>query len=210
MTMGMMRRAVVLAAGLLIGGVAVGGIAPVRVDTNSLAAFAGGPFGGVTHTGTISITSTVLSTLNGVVIFGTSQPFTAGLSMFQASINLTNGAVQGGSIAMVMTDGSGYQASITAGVGQVNQQVGQGFRVDGLTFGGTFTNLVGGNLFAGVDVLSAAGSPLYPGSFLLSAFQPDPNGNDAFVNFETYVLPSPGAAALFAATAMSLGLYRRR
>ena len=200
------------AAVVALAAPAVAGIVPVRIDTNNLTtATAGGvAFGGLTHTGTLNVSSNANSTLNSIFIFGNPAGLSAGLASFSATINLVNGFVNGGSLSILATDGSQYNATISGAAGRVNTQVGQGFRIDGLTFSGFFSNLVGGTNFAGVNVISPLnGFGPYEGSFLLSSYGPNANGVDQVTQFETYIVPAPGAIMLMAA-AGTLGLRRRR
>ncbi len=208
-----MKHTIILTAIALAAaaGSASAGVANVRYDTNNLTASAGGPFGGTTHTGAITITHNATSTLNGIVIFGVSQPFTGALASFSATINLVNGFVTTGSLSTVLTDGSRYDASINGGGGRVVFQAGRGFRIDGLTFNGNFSNLVGGTNFGGVNVAAAvgAGASNYDGSFLLTSFNPDASGVTNQAQFETYIFPTPGSAALLGLAGLAAARRRR-
>lgn len=183
----------------------------VRYDTNNLTASAGGPFGGTTHTGAVTVTQNATSSLNGVAIFGVAQSFTGVLASFNATINLVNGFVTTGSLSTVLTDGSRYDATINGGGGRVVFQAGRGFRIDGLTFNGNFSNLVGGTDFGGVNVAAAlgAGAFNYEGSFLLSSYNPNASGVSNQTQFETYIFPTPGSVALLGLAGVAAGRRRR-
>lgn len=185
----------------------------VRYDTNNLTVSAGGAFSGVNHTGALTITNNALSSLNGIAIFGVAQSFTGTLASFNATINLVNGFVTNGSLSTVLADGSRYDATIFGGGGRVVFQAGRGFRVDGFTLTGNFSNLVGGNLFGGVDVVAAGaagpGVSNVEGSFLLSSYNPDASGVTTQAQFETYVLPTPGSVALIGLAGLAAARRRR-
>lgn len=184
------------------------GISLFQTDINSLTASSNGPFGGTTHTGTVTFALNGLTTLAAVRFDGVPQPIAPGVALagLSGQINLVNGFVQGGSLSILVNDGSSYAATIAGGVGRVNVQAGQGFRIDGLTFSGTF-NLVN-NAFAGVVLPFPAGP--WDGSILLSAFNPNANGESTRSNLEVYAdVPTPGGIALMGAAGL-VGLRRRR
>lgn len=191
----------------------------LAIDVNSLsvqalnAANNPAAFGGLTHTGALAIAHDGNSILAGVAIDGVNQPKTPGLGLTASGrIDLLNGNVMGGFFNIQMSDGSGYTASIVSGVGKVTAQAGQGWKIDGLTFAGLFSDsgLPGMiDRFAGVDISAfAAAEPLY-GAFLQFAFSPNASGHDADSDLDLIVsIPLPGSAGL--ATLGLLGLASRR
>ena len=198
---------IVCGAGLSAG--ASGAITLFQTDINSFTASAGGPFGGTTHTGAVTFSANANTSLNAVRINGVAQPITPGIALagLSGQINLLNGFVQGGSLSILINDGSSYTATIAGGAGRVNVQVGQGFRIDGLTFDGVF-GLVGG-AYAGVPLPFGPGP--WTGSLLISSFGPNANGVDAVTNLEVYAeVPTPGSAALVGLAGVLAGVRRRR
>ena len=192
------------------------------IDVNGLTAQAttssgGAGFGGLTHTGSISLFNDPNSVLAGVGIDGVNQATTPGLGMtFSGVINLVNGVVSGGSISVSMSDGSAYMAVIQGGIGQIALQAGQGFQIDGLTFNGFFSDSGAPgmiNKFAGVNITPwALSEPLF-GSLLNFAFQPNTNGRDTDADidiFVTAVIPAPVAAMAGAAGLLGVASVRRR
>jgi hypothetical protein len=170
---------------------------------------AGAPsaFGGLTHTGSVSLNFvTNITYMAGVFIDGVDQNFTSTLTNFNGSINLTNGQVTGGNL-LVTIDGGGdtYSCQIAAS-GHVESYVGGGFKIEGLTFNGVFSD----NQFGNVNVTPWAGGGL-PGSFLQFNFSPNAQGGgfadmDLFVN----VVPLPPAALTGLASMAGIALLRRR
>ncbi len=191
-------------------------VTTVQIDVNGLSSqaqvFQGGgwvnaAFGGTTHTGRLSLTHDVNSVLAGVALDGVSQSLTSSLASFAGTIELINGFVNGGSFTVTNLDGSSYTASIVAGVGRVNTQVGQGFRIDGLTFQGLFS----GPLFAGANVNPFFSvQPLF-GSFLHFAFNPNAQGLDSDADIDIFAtIPLPTSAGLATVGLLGLAGVRRR
>lgn len=206
----MSKFTIVAASGLALSCAATAGVSLFHADLNTLSASSGGAFGGVTHTGTVTMTNNTSSALAGIIINGVPQAFTGVLQSMSGSIQLLNGAVQGGSFNVLLTDGSSMQATIDAlGGGQVNVQAGQGFRIDGLNSSVSFSNLVGGTHFGGVNV-GQYGSGPWTGSFLAFAFSPNANGVDTNTDLDLYAnIPAPGAAALGLMGLAAMGRRRR-
>ncbi len=217
-----MIRECLVCAGVLGGMVAASNAATVlAIDVNGLSVQSvnssnvAGAFGGLTHTGAILISHDVNSVLAGVAIDGVNQPKTPGLGLTASGrIDLLAGNVVGGSFSILMSDGSGYTASIVSGVGKVTTQAGQGFKIDGLTFNGLFSDsgLPGMiDRFAGVDISEfTAFEPLF-GSFLQFAFAPDAQGFDADSDLDLVVtIPLPGSAGLAALGLAGIASRRRR
>ncbi|MGD9692480.1 MAG: hypothetical protein AB7G17_10705 [Phycisphaerales bacterium] len=187
----------------------INGLTVQSVDSSNVS----GAFGGLTHTGALVISHDANAILAGVSIDGINQPKTPGLGLTASGrIDLNAGNVVGGFFNVLMSDGSGYSASIVSGVGKVTTQAGQGFKVDGLTFNVLFSDSGAPGMidrFAGVDIsMFTAFEPLF-GSFLQFAFSPDATGHDADSDLDLVVsVPLPGSAGL--ATLGLLGLASRR
>jgi hypothetical protein len=168
-------------------------------------------FGGLSHTGSIQFSfQSAVTFLGGVLINGVNAGFSGTLSNFVGSVNLNNGHVTGGSLAVQVNGGSdSYTCDIVPNVGAVGNFIGGGFQIQGLTFNGHFSD----NLFGNVDVSPWGGNNL-PGSFLQFNFDPNANGSgtadmDMFVD----VVPMPPLTWTSAATLagiMAVGYVRRR
>lgn len=189
----------------------------VQIDINGLSSqsqvdLGGGSwgnavFGGTSHSGRLLMTHDANSTLAGVALNGTQQTLTSSMASFTGEILLVSGLVSGGSFTVSNLDGSSYTASIVAGVGRVRTQIGQGFRIDGLTFQGLF----GGPSFAGADVSAFFSvQPLF-GSFLHFAFNPTAGGLDQDADIDIFAtIPLPTTAGLAGAGLLGLAGVRRR
>lgn len=206
----MSKFTMVAASGLALSCAATAGVTVFQADLNTLSASSGGAFGGVTHTGAVTFTTNASSALAGITLNSVPQAFTGVLQSMSGTIQLLNGAVQGGSFNVLLTDGSSMQATIDAlGGGQVNVQAGQGFRIDGLNSSVSFSNLVGGTHFGGVNVGQFGPGP-WDGSFLAFAFNPDASGFDGNTDVDLYAnIPAPGAAALGLMGLAAMGRRRR-
>lgn len=201
----------ILAAGALASSAAFAATS-MQIDVNSVAgqarnsAGANSAFGGLTHTGSVVLTSDPISSAVGFKLDEISQVVGSTLQSFSATVNLVNGGVTGGSFSVLMADGSSYIASILAGQGIVTTQAGQGFKIDGVTFTGVFN----GPAFAGLALGQLFPGPL-SGSFLVSAFNPNANGLDTTTNVELFAaIPTPMAAGLGAAGLLAASAARRR
>ena len=182
--------------------------AMLTMDINTVTAtFSGASPFGTSVNGTVTITENANTYLAGIRIDETDQGSTGVIATLLATINLSAGVVSSGNIFVELTDGSTYSATIESLSGSVKTQAGQGFMMDGLTFSGTFGNLVGGSLFGGVDVSAFAGGSL-PGSFLHFGFNPGAQGVDTNTDLEVYVIPSP--AGSLALLGVLLAATRRR
>ena len=130
----------------------------LQFDVNSFHAqsmsSAGAPtaFGGVSHTGSVNF-SAGNGTLEGVFIQSApAGPFVnAGLSGFTMSgftgrIDLVDGMVTGGNLALSLNSGDTYTAQITPGVGAVSTFIGGGFKIESITHGGLFSDAAFGNV----------------------------------------------------------------
>ncbi|MFG0257021.1 MAG: hypothetical protein ACF8GE_03870 [Phycisphaerales bacterium JB043] len=165
---------------------------------------------GTNATGTIVITDDVTTEFVDLRIDGISQAMSSALDSVFGFIDFVSGNVVSGRIGVTMEDGSTYITSVDDAEGEVHPQPGQGFLAGGLTFSGAFSNLVNGNLFAGVDVSNFSGADRL-GSFLLHAFNPDAFGIDEDTDLEIYVepIPAPGAVALLGLAGLSASRRRR-
>jgi hypothetical protein len=184
--------AILAAAGTARAGV-------LQFDLNSLASQARGPgganapFGGVNHTGSVHLSATSNSTLAEILIDGAAQNIAPGqLQSFSGIINLVNGGVVGGNLSFTLTGGEVFSALIQNGVGQVNTQAGQGFRIDGLLRNITLSS----DPFGGVGVTPFFDAQPLEGAFLNFSFAPDANGFDGVTSLDIFVVPSPAAGAM--------------
>jgi hypothetical protein len=215
-----------LFAAAAVAGLAASVSAQVRTmqfDVNSLAfqAFAGpngtggaAPFAGLTHTGSLVLQDqAALSVLNDIAMQtgGIGNPFlpqsfTGSLTDASVIINLSGGSVTGGTLMMEVGGSDTYSTTIGAS-GNVTTYVGGGFKIEGLTSGGTLTDAD----FAGVavpDFFAQSGS--LAGSFLNFRIQPDAQGAgnadiDIFVT-----VPAPGSLALLGLGGLAAVRRRRR
>ncbi len=188
----------------------------IHFDLNAITVSAGEAFNGESHSGTLVLGASAVTSLNAIELDGVSTALSEGLSAMSGEIVLLNGQVLGGFIAFTADDGAEYIATIGGGAGAVDTQAGRGFRVDGLTNNGLLDNLsANGTSFAGVDIakMLPMGDPvILEGSFLLHGYGPNGSGFDGFVDLDVYAdapVPAPGPMAL-ALSAACLGGARRR
>lgn len=185
----------------------------LQFDVNSFrvtASGTGGGFGGLTHTGTIDFSVIQNTTvLNGMFsnVSGSwaNMGFNGSLSNFTGSISLVNGQVTGGTITLAVNGGSDTYTTNISAAGHVENYVGGGFKIEGLTSGGTLSDAQFGN----VDVSPWFNQALL-GSFLQFNWNPDALGNgsgdmDIFVN----IVPLPPAAWAGLATLGGVVLIRK-
>lgn len=184
---------VLAAAQFAVGGTLCGAANVLQIDVNSITADAGGAFAGTGHTGTITLGDDGATTAASILINGSTQTMTAMLSGFNGSIDLVNGAVVGGAIAISFDDGSMYSATIQGGGGVKTAAdpgggIGPGpFTIDAVTDGGAFSNLVGGTDLAGVDVTEWNEGQGLIGSFIFFKFGPSDNGFDENTDMDIFV-----------------------
>lgn len=149
-------------------------------------------FGGLMHTGSVVFSFQANATaLIGVYIDNANAGFNGSLSNFTGVVNLVSGHVTGGSLSVAVNGGTdSYTCDIVPNLGQVSTYVGGGFKIDGLTYNGQFSD----NLFGNVDVSPFAGGNL-PGSFLQFNFDPNASGA-GFADMDLFVqaVPLPAAA----------------
>lgn len=175
------------------------------------------PFGGTTHTGSLALSDALpITQLVAVGLSsGPGQPYTVQpgspwiLTDATLNINLVNGNVTGGNFLVDINGGPGaggdrYSATVGAG-GSVTTFVGGGFKVEGLTLAGSFSDASWG----GVAIADFSGNNLL-GSFLGFRIQPNANGAgfcdvDAWVN----AVPAPGSLACCLAAGF-VAIRRRR
>ena len=217
----------VAVATVLAAGAAANAAMTLQFDVNGIrvttTGSSGAPsaFGGLTHTGSVnfSFASNVTRLVDIAVSNGggvpQSQGFNGTLTNFTGNVNMSGGQVTGGSITISIAGGDSYTAQIVSNVGAVSNYIGGGYKIEGLTFNGQFTDATFGN----VDVApwfnaQTLGGLL--GSFLQFNFNPNASGEsfadmDIFVNSE--VIPLPPAAWTGLATLSGLmfaGYVRRR
>ena len=154
-------------------------------------------FGGLTHTGSVDFSMIQgASVLNGMFANGPgggplqNMGFNGTLSNFTGQVNMTNGQVTGGFLTIAVNGGSdSYTTNISAS-GHVESFIGGGFKIEGLSNGGAFSDA----LFGNVDVSNWFNQTLI-GSFLQFNWLTDEFGAgsadmDVFVD----VVPLPSAA----------------
>jgi hypothetical protein len=163
-------------------------------------------FGGLTHSGRLDLFEEVsLSELLSVSLRVGNGPyqiqpsFTGTLTNLAMSIVLTGGDVTGGSLTFDVNGGPGsggdrYSATIGVG-GEVTNYVGGGFKVEGLTFAGAFSDAN----FSGVpiaDFFAAQGGAFLPGDFITFKIMPNASGaGNADTDIFVTNVPTPGSIA---------------
>ncbi len=223
-----MNRTSVFLCGLLVAGVSLANAQDrtLQFDVNNLAFQARNAqgqavaFGGLTHTGSLDLfEETSLSELlsvsirNGVNPFQVQGSFTGSLTDMAMTLSLINGTVTGGSITLDINGGPGgggdrYAATIGVG-GAVSTYIGGGFKVDGLTFAGTFSDVN----FSGVpipDFIASQGGGTYlQGSFLAFKIQPSAGGS-GHADTDIFVTSIPLPGSISCLVAAGLISFRRR
>jgi hypothetical protein len=138
------------------------------------------------------------------------QPFAGSLTGFNVVINLVNGFVDSGEIQLVVSGGDSYVAGVSSGGGgRLSSFIGGGFFLDGLTFGGQFTDAD----FQGVaipDFFANQQPNGLPGSFFNFKLTSNPQGGNADIDIFVTNIPSPGSLALVAAGGGLIARRRRR
>lgn len=218
----MMRSLMSVAAVLTAAGTAAAH--PVlQFDVNSFRAqsmnSSGVPaaFGGVSHTGSVAF-SAGQGALAGVFIqTAPAGPFNnAGLSSsfsmtgFTGEVELVNGMVTGGNLALALNNGDTYTAQIS-GVGSVSTFVGGGFTIQALTHGGLFSDAMFGNVNI-AEWFNSQGVNGLLGSLLQFNFRPDAQGlasSDMDIFVDAAVIPLPPAAYMGLATMAGVIAVRR-
>jgi hypothetical protein len=211
-------------AALLFAQAGVAQTRMIQFDVNNLAfqaqnaAGAPVPFGGVSHTGALVLSETLPTTqLVAISIRDGVGPFVEqggapwNLTDVSMTINLVNGMVTGGSFLLDINGGPAagdrYSAAIGAG-GAVSPFVGGGFKIEGLTQNGLFSDAAFGPINI-ADFFAAQGTPPFlTGSFLNFKIQPTAGGS-GFADVDAFVsnIPTPGSIACMA---MGLVIARRR
>lgn len=223
-----MNRLICAVAATVVGSAGAASAESVlHLDVNSIrvqvqnGSGANSAFGGLSHTGSINFSfqagATELLAVQTQINGGApvNQNFSGSLTNFTGTVNLVNGQVTGGNLAATVNGDDSYSASITPNVGSVSNFVGGGFKVEGLTFNGMFTDATFGNVDISPWFNSQSIGGLL-GSFLQFNFNPDSSGAaftdmDIFVNAQ--VIPLPPAAWTGVATLAGLmvaGYVRRR
>lgn len=214
-------------ATVLAAGTAGQAAMTLQFDVNGIAvqsqngAGAASSFGGLNHTGSVNFnfSSGITRLVDIAISNGNVAPQSAGFSGslvdFDGTINMANGQVTGGNLVIRINGNDTYSASIAPNVGAVSNYVGGGFKIEGLTFNGMFSDATFGNVNVSEWFNSQSISGLL-GSFLQFNFNPDASGSafadmDIFVNAQ--VIPLPPAAWTGMATLSGLmiaGYVRRR
>jgi hypothetical protein len=194
----------------------------LQFDVNNLAFQAensGGvavPFGGVTHTGSLNLSDSLpTSQLLGIGISTAGGPFVDqpgapwNLTDFVLNITLNNGNVTGGQFSIDVNGGPSaggdrYSATVGSG-GAVTPFVGGGFKVEGLTMAGHFSD----SSFGPVDVSDFFAAPSLGGSFLTFRIQPNSTGG-GYADTDAFVTPVPQPAGSLALVAAGMMVARRR
>ena len=192
----------------------------LQMDINGLgiqsrdAAGAAVPFGGTTHTGSIDLFYVPpFTTLQAVSIQSgggpfVNQGFNGQLTSVAGTINVLNGLVTGGSMLVQVNGNTAtpdtYTTQVVPNSGSIQNYVAGGFTVQGLTFQGTFSD----GLFGNVNVAQFLGS--LTGSFLQFNFAPNGNGG-GFADIDLFVVaPAPGSLGLLAGAGLLAARRRRR
>ncbi len=199
----------------------------LQFDLNNLAfqAYdAGGqpsPFNGLTHTGSLDLSDlAATSQLVAILISTAGGPFVGqpggpwNLTDCVLDINLVNGNVTGGNFLVDINGGPGaggdrYAATVGA-VGSVSTYVGGGFKIEGLSMAGHFSDSVFGTVNVSDFFASQSTSPFLQGSFLTFRIQPSPGGK-GFADTDAFVTnaPAPGPIACLIAAACVVRRRRR-
>lgn len=159
-------------------------------------------FTGVNHTGSIEFGYSGAAPATSLRIFkelgagsGFSDEGLQSITGVDGFISLSSGAVTGGELKFSLGNGDEYYAQVQGGSGMVQTaSTPGGYKIDGRTFGGMFTDPQADSMYGTVDVSQwIDGEPLR-GSFLQFNFSPDSTGFgrsdvDVFV-----VVPLPPAA----------------
>jgi hypothetical protein len=190
----------------------------IKVQATS-ASGANSSFGGLSHTGSLVFGfQSGTSHIEGIDIQQTigsapvHQNFTGTLTNFTGTVNLVNGLVTGGNFT-VAAGSDTYSASVVPNIGAVSNYVGGGFKLEGLTFNGHFSDSQFGNIdvsqwFNFQNVVNGL-----IGSFLQFNWQPNADGS-SFADMDIFVdvIPLPPGAWTGLATMLGIGLtgYIRR
>jgi hypothetical protein len=183
----------------------------IRIQVQN-GAGANSAFGGLSHTGSVNFSFQASTTvLNGVFIQSVvngpfnNANFSGSLSNFTGAINLVNGQVTGGHLGVFVNAGSdSYVCDIVPHSGAVSNYVGGGFKIEGLSFHGAFSD----SLFGNVNVAPWASGNL-PGSFLQFNFDPNASGA-GFADMDMFVDVAPLPPAAWAGLGTLAGLLAFR
>jgi hypothetical protein len=197
----------------------------LQLDVNNLAfqsrnaLGAGAPFGGLTHTGSLHMMFQPAQTelLGTLMRSGTGpfllQPSVGDLTAATVHIELSGGAVTGGSMSFDINGGPGssgdrYSALISPG-GNVAPFIAGGFQIEGLSSSGMFSDAN----FGGIDIsdfFSNQGGTFLPGYFFTFRIQPNAQGTGS-ADIDVFVtnIPAPGSMLCLAAGGL-IAMRRRR
>lgn len=166
------------------------------------------PFGGTTHTGSVQFSLGAGQLVGMFIQTVPNGPFAnagfSGFTMtnFSGHVDLSNGQVTGGAIAITLNNADVYSCQIAPGSGAVSTYVGGGFKIEGLTQAGQFNDAQFGN----VDVspwFNTQGQGGLAGSFLQFNFVPNSDGH-ASSDMDLFVQVAPLPPAVWGGMA-SLG-----
>lgn len=216
-----MRNTKALALGVLLAAAGAACATPtLQFDINAFHAQAlngagqATPFGGTTHTGSLQF-SLGAGQLVGISTQTVANgPFQSagfsGYSMtsFSGHVDLSNGQVTGGALLITLDNADTYTCQIRPGVGGVSNYVGGGFKIEGLTWGGAFSDAQFGNVDVSPWFNSQAGAGL-TGSFLEFNFLPNSDGA-ASSDMDLFVEAVPLPPSVWGGMAMLGGLALRR
>ena len=167
-------------------------------------------FGGLNHTGSISLTSGPNSVLADLILNSVAQNIAPGqLQSFAGSINLVNGGVTGGSRADADRRPHVHDRH------RLRRRPGRepdparrraGLLIDGLTTNGVFST----STFAGANIAPWFNAQPLTGSFINFGFNPNSSGLDTASDLDIFLVPTPAAGGVFGLAALGLGMRRRR
>lgn len=219
----MKRKIAAVVSGVLLAAGAASATPILQFDVNQFhfqarnGAGAASPFGGLSHTGSVQFSYTAnVTVLNGVFVQSVAsgpfvnQNFSGSLANFTGQITLSNGQVTGGNIAISINGGTDtFTTNIQGGVGQVSTFVGGGYKIEGLTAGGLFSDAAFGNVNVTPWFNAQTPSGLL-GSFLQFNFDPNSDGSgNADMDLFVDVVPIPPALYTGMATLGGAMIARR-
>lgn len=176
-------------------------------------------FGGTSHTGSLDLGfEDGITDLEAIAAqFGNGNPFidqnfTGTLTDFDGEIFLSGGVVTGGFLALTVDSGDTYTALITANSGLVGTDAQGRFTVTGLTYEGTFSDAMFGNVDVSEWFDGQGGAGLF-GDFIEFKFDPNASGS-GFGDMDIFVVvplpPAAYAGLAGLAGVAGMGFIRRR
>jgi hypothetical protein len=181
------------------------------------------PFGGLTHTGQVTLVDTLPMTelVEIGIRSAPGQPFAPqggapwNLTDVSMTVNLNAGMVTGGTFSIDINGGpvgGGDRYTATIGsAGTITPFVGGGFKIEGLTSNGNFSDAAFGTVNVADFFAAQTSPPGLMGSFLGFRINPNSSGAgtadvDAFVS----PVPSPGTMACLGAAGLLFAPRRRK